>query len=669
MDMKLQPSIITYTAAIKCFSTDHPTLLALLKHMDQQAVQLDTVMYSASIWALGNDWSTALAMLERMFCRNVEVNAITCNSMIGSCDQAGQWQRALDVFGLQKVQRIQLDAFTYSSVASACAKSGHWTLASWLLVDMTQRQIESNTICMNAMMNCFEKGQQWSRVLTCLEEMTLQKVRPDRTSYNIIISACDWPTSLLFLQDMINRNLQRDVVSFNAAMQSCTRGTEWSSALWILKEMPRLSVRRSIVSMNTAMSACEAADQIDLSGCMNAIISCYEQRIPRRSRQLPFEDFVARLPSGSLNLWCSAVALHDSMKGSRLRRAPLTSRNFLAHLALRDDRRGGVDLRRQLRSGGRGARSAVRINGRKVKTDLLKKLKEQGWHLTAAPFHPDAFMLDFVGSAPTLGLTPAHLTGEVYLQELSSMLPAAVLHAVLPQKVSMILDLCAAPGSKSTQLAQDFSFATVVANEPDVFRAGKLRANLFRLGLTNYLVTLLDGRAVGDLLPEQFDGVLVDAPCSCEGNMRKDVFASLRAGLRDKELEEKQLQLLLSGWKALKSGGYLVYSTCTLNHWENEGVCEQLLLRSDCERIELQPLRFPVDLSGRLWPHQLDVEGFFVACFRKREAAIPYHDGQSWAPAKLLSTSEVMELKHLALEMWDFWPFDEDHEMGQFMSI
>lgn len=66
-----------------------------------------------------------------MFCRNVEVNAITCNSMIGSCDQAGQWQRALDVFGLQKVQRIQLDAFTYSSVASACAKSS-LVLAAYL---------------------------------------------------------------------------------------------------------------------------------------------------------------------------------------------------------------------------------------------------------------------------------------------------------------------------------------------------------------------------------------------------------------------------------------------------------------------------------------------------------------------------------------------------------
>jgi len=78
-------------------------------------------------------------------------------------------------------------------------------------------------------------------------------------------------------------------------------------------------------------------------------------------------------------------------------------------------------------------------------------------------------------------------------------------------------------------------------------------------------------------------------------------------------------------------------------------------------------LVFPFE--GRLWPHQLDVEGFFVACFRKREAAIPYHDGQSWAPAKLLSTSEVMELKHLALEMWDFWPFDEDHDMGQVDEI
>ncbi|CAK9072841.1 unnamed protein product [Durusdinium trenchii] len=727
---ELQPGIMSYTAAIKRCASEHSTILALLAEMDKKTLELDAVSISSSIWALGSDWVTSLAMLERMIDGNMQLNTITCNAMIRACDQAGQWQRALDVLKLQRAEQIQIDAFTYSSTASACAKGGQWTLGTLLLEEMIKaaesRECEINTICMNAVLSCFEKAQQWSRAILCFEEMPLRRLQPDRTSYNCLMSACNWPTSLQLLEEMTQIHLRRDVVSFNAVMQACARRGEWPRALALLRNMQASTVRASLVSMNTAMSACAvegkwqetlsllatsiserlAVDIISLSLTASALLgegpgtpkasmswvieemvsrrirltssvrSSLLSALPlRRPRAVAFDAFVASSVDGA---WRRAVELVDATrKGRRLRRGPLASAAFLRHLVTLASTSACLWLRRVMRSSARGSSCVFRANRAKAKPDVLRQLRAQGWHVVAAPFHADAFHATFDHSTDTatLGVTLPHLTGEVYFQELSSMLPAAVLQAVLPAD-SLVLDLCAAPGSKSTQLAQFLArgtHGTLVANELDPFRAGKLRANLLRVGLTNFVVTTMDGRAYGDLLPNTFDGVLVDAPCSCEGNARKDIFALLLAGERDWSLEEKQMELALSGWNVLKSGGYLVYSTCTLNRWENEGVCERLVRLGGCERVPVEKvLGMPsVDASGRLWPQELDAEGFFVACFRKtapvhgvtapRRAPEPFR----LRGAVLLAPEEAQRLEQRAVEVMGFWPGEKETMDGE----
>ncbi|CAK9107014.1 Ribosomal RNA small subunit methyltransferase F (16S rRNA m5C1407 methyltransferase) (rRNA (cytosine-C(5)-)-methyltransferase RsmF) [Durusdinium trenchii] len=431
----------------------------------------------------------------------------------------------------------------------------------------------------------------------------------------------------------------------------------------------------------TSISERLAVDIISLSLTASALLG-EGPGTPKASMSWVIEEMLRRrrVAEGGGAGGCDAERTEGKRRdeeGRRLRRGPLASAAFLRHLVTLASTSACLWLRRVMRSSARGSSCVFRANRAKAKPDVLRQLRAQGWHVVAAPFHADAFHATFDHSTDTatLGVTLPHLTGEVYFQELSSMLPAAVLQAVLPAD-SLVLDLCAAPGSKSTQLAQFLArgtHGTLVANELDPFRAGKLRANLLRVGLTNFVVTTMDGRAYGDLLPNTFDGVLVDAPCSCEGNARKDIFALLLAGERDWSLEEKQMELALSGWNVLKSGGYLVYSTCTLNRWENEGVCERLVRLGGCERVPVEKvLGMPsVDASGRLWPQELDAEGFFVACFRKtapvhgvtapRRAPEPFR----LRGAVLLAPEEAQRLEQRAVEVMGFWPGEKETMDGE----
>ncbi|CAJ1457207.1 unnamed protein product [Effrenium voratum] len=473
---------------------------------------------------------------------------------------------------------------------------------------------------------------------------------------------------------MVERRVRCDAVSFNAAMAKCE---DWERVLVMFTDIAEGRVRRSAVSFNTAMSACEAAgkwqcvlqllqrelaDVISFSVALSASLAAgrsvlwlFEEMSVRRI-SLPERCVDAALAAAQsqgkrADVWAAAVELVDALQGGRhrLRRAPLAPRSFLQHLSLRR-----LSLRRMLRSLARPPRHALRANVLKATPSSLRR---DGWR-GAAPFHQDAFSVDLGGSAP--GQSEAHLTGEVYFQELSSMLPAAALDA---WGSSLVLDLCAAPGSKSTQLAA--SSSAVVANDPDRARAARLRANLLRCGVKNCLVTCLDGRGMGEMFPGIFSRVLVDVPCSCEGNARKSAFGALRAGQRDPDLEELQFQLAKSGWAALSPGGLMVYSTCTLNHWENEGVCQRLLHHGGVhmERVELEELlgKTGVEASGRLWPQSLDCEGFFVACFRK--AARAESEGVPGMPAatlKALGELEVRSLRRRAEEQLGFWPAEEE---------
>lgn len=226
------------------------------------------------------------------------------------------------------------------------------------------------------------------------------------------------------------------------------------------------------------------------------------------------------------------------------------------------------------------------------------------------------------------GKSPLHWRGEYYVQEESAALPVAALN---PQPGEKILDMCAAPGGKTTQIADKIdNKGLVVANDDSAQRMKSLHANIYRTGAACVTATNKDGRAIPE--SEKYDRVLVDAPCSGEGDR---FYRSFEPASKEeiKGLQELQKQLVDKARKLLKSGGTLVYSTCTINPWENEAVAEHLLdkgmrieeidqqLESSKGLIEFEERKFDERLKKavRIYPHHLSSGVIFVAKFRKSE--------------------------------------------------
>lgn len=212
------------------------------------------------------------------------------------------------------------------------------------------------------------------------------------------------------------------------------------------------------------------------------------------------------------------------------------------------------------------------------------------------------------------------------------MLPVAALFAEerSPQRV---LDMAAAPGSKTTQIAARMgNKGAILANEYSASRVKVLHANISRCGISNVALTHFDGRVFGAALPETFDAVLLDAPCSGEGVVRKDPDA-LRNWSQESShaIAQTQLALIDSAFHALRPGGTLIYSTCTLNPEENQQIC-LWLARQYPDALEIVPLDglFPdaeqaITPEGFLhvFPQIYDCEGFFVARLRKTASIAP----------------------------------------------
>lgn len=194
--------------------------------------------------------------------------------------------------------------------------------------------------------------------------------------------------------------------------------------------------------------------------------------------------------------------------------------------------------------------------------------------------------------------------GEIYVQGLSSMLPPIILD---PKPDEIILDICSAPGSKTSQIAAMMSnTGQIIANDNSRIRIYKLEANLKNLGVTNTTIVNSSGQSLWQKYPDYFDKSLVDVPCSMEGR-----FSSLNpksykdwSPKKVKELAQLQKFLLRSAFGCTKSGGTIVYSTCTLNTRENEEVVEWLL-KKEAGKVELIS-------TERINPSPT-MEGFFVA--------------------------------------------------------
>jgi NOL1/NOP2/fmu family ribosome biogenesis protein len=174
------------------------------------------------------------------------------------------------------------------------------------------------------------------------------------------------------------------------------------------------------------------------------------------------------------------------------------------------------------------------------------------------------------------------------------------------------LDLCAAPGGKSTHLSALLpAESLLVANEVIHSRAGILSENLIKWGNPNTLVISNDPLEIGKLLPDFFDAIVADLPCSGEGMFRKDPVAVAGWSIDNVRLcAKRQRRIVADIWPALKPGGILVYSTCTYNREENEENLDWICREFDAELLE-EP--------RRLMPHQIKGEGFFIAGIRKKE--------------------------------------------------
>ena len=218
-----------------------------------------------------------------------------------------------------------------------------------------------------------------------------------------------------------------------------------------------------------------------------------------------------------------------------------------------------------------------------------------------------------------MGKDPLHAAGAYYLQEPSAMAPAEAL-GVRPGM--RVLDLCAAPGGKSTQLADHLQGSgLLVANEIHPARARILLENVERMGVPNAVVLNESPDRIAKHFCAWFDAVLVDAPCSGEGMFRRDPDA-IGQWTPDSPLQchERQLDILESAARCLRGGGAMVYSTCTFNRIENERTIKVFLSRHPEFQLD-SALELPGipcrDGMAHLYPHQLSGEGHFLARLRK----------------------------------------------------
>ncbi|MFA4960456.1 MAG: RsmB/NOP family class I SAM-dependent RNA methyltransferase [Candidatus Pacearchaeota archaeon] len=280
--------------------------------------------------------------------------------------------------------------------------------------------------------------------------------------------------------------------------------------------------------------------------------------------------------------------------------------------------------------------NSIRCNTLKISIDELKeRLKDYGWDVSQ-PYEefPEIMIIDSTKPGE-IGNSKEHLLGYFYVQEISSMLPMLVLK---PKDGDIILDLCASPGSKTTQAAAMMrNGGTIFANEISMGRVGILNANLERCGVMNTIVTRKEGVAFCERIEKKsklrFDKILVDAPCSGEGTLRKSpktlqMWNEKMIG----NIAGTQKKLSEAAIKLLKIGGEMVYSTCTLAPEENEMIVQNLLEKFNVELEEIKlPLKYREGITGwegrkmsdelkkclRLYPQDNNTDGFFVAKLRK----------------------------------------------------
>lgn len=275
-------------------------------------------------------------------------------------------------------------------------------------------------------------------------------------------------------------------------------------------------------------------------------------------------------------------------------------------------------------------RRSIRVNTLKITLPKLKK-KIGEWELTQVPWCKEGFWIKHKSEDRwDIGNLREHALGYFYVQGAASMIPPLVLQ---PEPGDVVLDMAAAPGSKATQIAQLMkNEGVLIANDVKGARLAPLGINMQRMGITNNVLTIGQGRYFRGF---EFDKILLDAPCSGTGTIAKS-YKTLQMWNPNmvKRLAGTQKQLLKTAFANLKEGGTVVYSTCSIDPEENENVISVFLEDHDNAKLEsfkldgLKTSKPITEFEGktyhpeikktlRLWPQDNNTIGFFVAKIRK----------------------------------------------------
>ena len=311
----------------------------------------------------------------------------------------------------------------------------------------------------------------------------------------------------------------------------------------------------------------------------------------------------------------------------------------------------------------------IRVNESKIKRETLAIRLEEVYGIKTEPMNFPSNALKIIDGFDYAGSTLEIAFGFYYMQALTSMLPPIFLN---PSEKDMVLDLCSAPGSKTTQLAEMMqNKGRLVVNELEIDRIKALVFNLDKMNFMNCGVVNQRGEILSKYYDSYFDKILVDAPCSGLGIIQKKSEVNKWWSIeRVNNLVELQNKLLISAIKMLKVGGELVYSTCTLTPEENELIINRILERYpvDVELISL-PLKHHMGLTEyngsnldkrlskaiRIFPWEIDSDGFFLVKLRKTDHT-PATEQLKWKKNFILTihshSDKILndKLKYLASE-------------------
>ncbi len=276
----------------------------------------------------------------------------------------------------------------------------------------------------------------------------------------------------------------------------------------------------------------------------------------------------------------------------------------------------------------------IRTNPLKIEKEKLVKILNENYGIEteSIPYVPGS--LKILNKNDFVSRSIEHIIGLYYIQGLSSMLPPLVLN---PSGNDVVLDLCSAPGSKTTELAEMMNNkGTLVANEIQLDRVKMLVYNIDRMNTLNAGVVHSKGEMLSKIYEEHFDKILVDAPCSGLGIIQKKGEVNNWWSLdRAERLGDLQTRLLIAAIKMLKVGGEVVYSTCTLTIEENELVLNTILNKYPVEAVEINlpvnsheaytsfkdiTLNQNLFKAKRIFPWEVDSDGFFIIKLRKTDS-------------------------------------------------